>query len=583
VAEANYSAGPLSFRHRLAHLGGEGSVGVDFNDVEITSAGDVAVQVTCAIVVKDVGPAGGKIASIEWVAAESALVINKSLRLECESPPGDVLILPAGGPHDSPAAALTFVADVGAGKPLRLAFRTVHGFAGRPMGDAISISSPHADLFSAAALAKVQEIWSADLPARVFAPDERVALAWERCAYHVLAAMELGLPRIGAVNYPVLWLRDCALILRALDLIGRPDLARIGNDYLAPLCFTGGFGAEADAPGEGIWTLISHARITGDWEWAAGVFPHIRTRVGWLLKMLSAGGPVRAVTENRTTATRNTPAGSIVCLAAENGLIHGRMDWHWPDFYINCWAVAGLRLAAEAALRLGEASLSRQWGARAEEVDAAIAAHLLPRYGNPRDAIVAPHPTGALAGHQDALRQRFEPWYRSERLNADGSRRAEPLWTYFEAAQAHNALLLGLRDEAWVTLRGLLARPGPWDTGAFIEGRPDGWENLPFETGHDRRGWLDAQRAMGGNMPHNWTSAEMLCLIRDVFVQEEPGGLVLGAGVPREWMTPGARFGATKLPTDRGAVSYTITIASDGRPWIEYEGSQPYRLSLPHA
>jgi len=219
---------------------------------------------TCAIVVKDVGRAGGKIASIEWDAVESTLVINKSLRLVCERTPSEVLILPVDEQHDSPFAALTFVVDVTADRPFRLAFRTIHGFGGRPLGDGIPVDRPHAKLSTEAALAQSASGWRTDLPARVFAPDDRVALAWERCAYHILAAMELGLPRIGAVNYPVLWLRDCALVLRALDLIGRPDLARIGNDYLAPLYFTGGFGAEADAPGEGIWSLISHARITGD-------------------------------------------------------------------------------------------------------------------------------------------------------------------------------------------------------------------------------------------------------------------------------------------------------------------------------
>lgn len=581
IAEATYPAGPLRVRHRLTHLGGEGSVGVDFSVIEITCSQGASMM--CAIVVKDVGPAGGRIAGIDWIAAESALVVNQSLRLECESPPGDVLLLPADERHDSPVAALAFAAEVTPDRPFRLGFRTVHGFAGRPMGNAVPADRPHARLSSEAAIEQVASNWRSDLPARVFAPNERIATAWERCAYHILAAMELGLPRIGAVNYPLLWMRDCVLVLRSLDLIGRSDLARVGNDYLAPMCFSGGFGAEADAPGEGIWALVSHAHITGDWNWAGEVFPHIRKRVDWIIRMLEATGPIRFVTENRAATTRNTPAGSVVCLAAENGLIHGRMDWHWPDFYINCWAVAGLRLAAEAATRLGEASLSQQWLRRAQDVDYAIAAHLLSDYGNDRDPIVTPHPTGALFRHHDALRRQFERWYRAKRLSPDGSRLPERLWTYFEVAQAHNAMLLGLREEAWVNLRGLLAPTGCWDTSAFIEGRPDGLENLPFETGRDRRGWLDRQRALGGNMPHNWTSSEMLCLIRDVFVIEEAGGLTLGAGVPREWMAPGSRFGVRGLPTDCGAVSYAVTIDPDGQPQIDYHGPRPFRLALPHA
>lgn len=57
-------------------------------------------------------------------------------------------------------------------------------------------------------------------------------------------------------------------------------------------------------------------------------------------------------------------------------------------------------------------------------------------------------------------------------------------------------------------------------------------EILSCGYGECRRGWLDERSALGGNIPHNWIAAEIMYLIRDIFVTEEEGGLVLGRGVP---------------------------------------------------
>ena len=576
-----YAIGPLAIRHRLLHRGGEGAEGADFNAVEVEA--QHAASACVAILVRDIGPAGAQVTNMAWDAQTSTLTINQSLLLVCEQAPDEILVAPADGEWDSPAAALAFRLAVAPGRPFRLAFRTEHGFDERPFAARIPKQRPQAGVTVARAFAQASEAWQAALPARVIAPDARIPLAWERCAAHILAAMECGLPRIGAVNYPVLWLRDCVIVLRALDFMGRPDLARIGNDYLAPMLFSGGFGAESDAPGEGIWSLVSHARITGDWNWCREHYPLIRQRAEWIERMLTATGIIRTVTENRSPGCRNTPGGSILCLPAQNGLIHGRMDFHSPDFYINCWAVAGLRLASEAARRAGDAARDARWSALAQEVDARIARHLLPGYGNPRDAAVAPYPTGALHNHRAVLAEKIAAWYRANRVTPEQARKPEPLWTYFEAAQAHNAFLAGLREESWVSMQGMLAAGGTWDAGAFIEGTNTGWEVLPYGDGAQRRGWLHPARALGGNMPHNWTSAEVLAWIRDALVDEEGDGLVLGRGVPRAWMQPGARFGVTNMPTERGKVSYLATVQTDGTVQVDYDGPQPYRMDVPTA
>jgi hypothetical protein len=397
-----------------------------------------------------------------------------------------------------------------------------------------------------------------------------------------MAAKEAGLPRIGVVNYPIFWMRDGVIILRALDLIGRHDLARLGCDYLAPLDFSGGFGAESDAPGEGIWTLVCHAQMQPDPAWLRGVFPHIFRRIGWLQKMRTTAVPLRAMVENRTASTYHSPGSTILCLASQDGVIHGRMDFHSPDFFINCWALAGFRQAVWAAGQLGETQIASTWQAELEEYERVVYLHLLPQYGNERDPVVSPYPTQALSQspYHQALCQKFEQWYRANRLDATGKRQREALWTYFEAAQIHNAIQLGFKAEAWACLDGMLDDAcQPWNVAAWIEGAPGGNEMLPFHNTQGARGWLNPERAIAGNMPHNWTGGEMLALLRTIFVLEQDDGLVLGAGVPEAWLQPGSRFGINAMPTCYGPVSYTVTVDGGGKPVLAYKGPQNYQVS----
>lgn len=579
VVESTWSAdGKVRVASRLAHLGAEGSEGADFCSVELTATEEAAGELR--IVVRDIGPAGGKIDSLQWNGDGSTLTVNGSLRITMESKPESCEILDADGLHDSPMAVLRYPFVLAEGTSSNLSFKAGHGFANRQFGNELALLRPYADLSVSDGFECCKAQWQQAVPARVFSPDARIERVWQRECFHILSAMECGLPRIGAVNYPVFWIRDGVIVLRALDLMGRHDLARTGNEALSALLFSGGFGAEADAPGEGIWSLVSHARLTKDLKWLERIFPFIERRAEIIETMIAAEKPVRAVGENRIPFYMDTPGINLLCFPAVNGAIHGRMDWHTPDFFINCWAECGLRLAAEAAGLLGRDGKAREWAAAAHKLDGSISEGLLPRYGNDRDPIVTPYPTGALLRNQDAVREKFGAWYEANRLNPDGSWNAEPLWTYFEAAQIHNAMLLGFRDAAWAALDGMIAPQGTWDVSAFTEGSPGGGEAMPFSNGGAARGWLDPADAAGGNMPHNWTSAELVNLIRDIFVREEGGAIVLGTGVPDKWLVPGARFGVENMPTDFGPVSYTATVGGEGAVRLDYRGPDNYRLDL---
>jgi hypothetical protein len=575
VLKATYQAGPVKVEHELSHLGTEGSEGVDFNRIVLSST--QPADGTLLIVVRELGPAGGEIADISWFEDKQILQVNKNLQLTIETPKFTCSM----DKSTEKIAILSTPFSIRSTGTLCVTFKTEHGFDNRWFTPSIPKMLPFQGVSVDQGMEKVCHQWGDDLPARVFSPDPRLEQVWQTSAFHILNAMDTNLARIGAANYPIFWLRDGVIILRALDLMGRHDLARYGCDYISPLIFCGGFGAESDAPGEGIWTLVSHARLLQDDPWLREIFPTIKKRVDWLQRMIGATKTIRYVTENRTASTYNTPASSIVCLPAVDGVIHGRMDGHSPDFYINCWALVGLRQAAWAAQKLGEPEHTA-WSAEADRLEAAMAKVLLPQYGNERDPVVSPYPCGALTGaeHIEGLKRQFIAWYRVNRLDANGKRKPEQLWTYFEAAQIHNAFLLGFKDEAWVCLDGMLdGATSPWNISAWVEGPPGGGEQLPFGNNVSGKGWLRKEKSIAGNMPHNWTSGEVINMIRDIYVIEENGRLVLGKGVPTAWLVPGSRFGVSQMPTDLGMVSYTVDVGADGVACLDYHGPENYSIA----
>lgn len=549
-SHAAWSAGGCAIAHEVRfHRQAGAAAGSDLHRVRASRARRIW------LVLRGPGPAGSAIAAPRWEAERGELHAG-----------GAVLVLP-----QAPASATVgedaavFAIDLPDGGEAR--FHVRHPGAPEPPSDA----------WERAAAA-----WAGDLPARIRAPDPRVARGWELCAWHLLAAMERGLPRIGAVNYPGFWMRDGVIILRALDLLGRHDLARAGCDWLAPIDHAGGFGAESDGPGEGAWALARHGAITRDRAWLAANAHHIERRAGIIAAMRTTLVPLRAVAVDRMPQYLWDPRADLLCGAADDGLVRCRMDWHEPAFYGNAWCAAGLRAAAAAASARDDAAASAAWTGQAADLEGRMAQRLLPRYGNERDPACAPWPTAALAG-EPRLASALAAWYRGHRIDAAGRRMPEPLWSYFEAAQAHNAMLCGLRDEGWASLSGMLAPDAPgWDVLAFGEGRPAGTEVLPFGSPRQARGWV-GQAAGHGNMPHNWTNAEVLAALRDSFVREDGEGLVIGSGVPRGWLTPGAEIAAERMPTDHGPVSFTLRVRDDRTVDADVRGEPGlrWRLDLP--
>lgn len=567
---STWNAADRTVTTEIATLSGEGSEGCDFLRVGLSSGTAPAIV---HVVVRGEGPAGGPLRNLTQDRWTGAVSTDGGTRL---TPGTELAGFQVRYTPDGDAIAILTLTEVNAGQSWTGGMRVEHAFQTHPGGDLLPLKRPYADVTVDKGFLEARERWDSATPAKVYAPNPSVERSWTAHASHLLANAETGIPRIGVVDYPVLWVRDSTIQIRALDNLGRHDLARSACDHLAPLIFSGGFGAEADAPGQGIWALVTHAESTGDRSWLASVYPDIQRRVQWLDRMRTTTTPLYAPSSNRMPKYLASPAINLVCLPAENGLIQGRMDWQYPLFYINAWAVAGYRYAARAAALLDNQRAASTLNATASELDERLTRTLLSTYSNERDTIVTPYPTEAGVPASGELRGRFESWFKTNRIDKSGNRIPEPLWSYFEAAQAHNALLMGLNDVAWTIIEPLLTGPGPWHLHVFGEGQPEGNESAPFGGLERSRGWLSAGTAGNGNMPHGWTSAEMINLIRAIFVREDLDRLVLGPGVPASWWAPRATFGVRDFPTKFGPLTFRA-VARPGRTWrYEVHSGQPW-------
>lgn len=541
---------------KLFHLGGYGASGVDFFEAKIEAHKN---GLFVAIAFAEEGPAGGEIKNIKEI--KHGLEIN-DVKIIFEDLPDKIIIK-----EDNKSAYAIFNIEKNI---IKIKFRTVHSFADRVFYVKTANGYDTID-FQKAKETAVSE-WSKNFKTELNCPDKRIQKTYKNSLFHILSAMETGLPRISQWNYPVFWIRDCVIVLKALEQAGRSDLTRISCDYLSSLFFNGGFGGESDNPGEGIWALAGHYYYTKDKEWLKSIFPDICKRVDWLKKMLSAVQPIFRSSDARSVFGIAQPGANVICLENNNGLVHGKMDWHSPDFYINCWCFCGLNEASKLAEALDKRELSLEWGQIASDIKEKISSVLLPHIDNERDACVTPYPSNIYGVNDENFKNWFHQWYKRNRLDSNNNRKPENFWTYFEAAQIHNAYLLGYVEDAWKVLDGFLDDPRFGEMNIYLEGGYGNSETLPYNNAPDKKGWLK-EGATGANMPHNWTTAEAFNMLRDMFVREDIDNnrLLLANCVPEIWRKPGNTFGVKNMPTMFGEVSYIIKFKENGEYNIDVD------------
>ncbi len=409
---------------------------------------------------------------------------------------------------------------------------------------------------------KLLDVVDLDVPERAFHDAFLAGLG------HMLTAMVGDQARIAPFAYPLPWLRDSAYIIRCLDLAGLHDVAHAATEYCARNDFFGGFGAEGDAPGQGIWVLVEHYRLTGDTVWLASVYPDIRRKCDWIVRMRHTDRPLQITVDTPVLAfTHAERASGVICLAARDGVIMGAMDHGIAHAvgWVNHWALCGLRAAADAARALGHPEDAAAYDAERSALWASLRAYAEATpafFAQERTVNSVLWPTLAWTEASDRARQGFDAWWRENRGREDGYR-PEPYWLYFEFAQAHNALLFGERERAWQVVEYRLRHqdlPG-------LYGWREGGDGVGTENVIHGVTLIDQLRGcqrVDSITPHGWSQAELWLLQRALLVEEWDNGLLLFAGVPAHWLEPGGRVAFRGFPTWYGRVSAEIQVDDAG-------------------
>lgn len=383
------------------------------------------------------------------------------------------------------------------------------------------------------------------------------------------------------INYPVAWQRDGAYVVVALARVGRGATAQRLAKQIRDVDFFGGYGAESDAPGLGIWALSEIATLAGDGGELHEQWADIVRKAAIIEDMLSAPYAIyKDFTGPLVPTIANQPwnAVSRVAERAEDGLIQGRIGSRRSIFYINAISYLGLVRAARIATSLGETQYADRWNAAAESLRKAwigkfaeggrLAAGEVPvgqkirAFGRRQLGLINDDdwydrlwispiwPSRIGTDVTEQVSKWLEARWESRRLSGGGFK-TPPLWTYFDIAEAHQWLELGDRAKVWAILEWFWKnQPAPglyqWWAGSSEENSLGRWDQV--------RGWVNPPYAL----PHYWTAAEMLLLQLDMLVSWRQDSsnytLTIGGGVPDAWVAH--RLSVRNVPIPGGRVSW---------------------------
>jgi len=348
----------------------------------------------------------------------------------------------------------------------------------------------------------------------------------------------------GPYTYRRFWFRDACLIAHALLCCGYTERARAAlARFPARQGATGYFQSqegEWDSNGQVLWIFERFAALTGEVlppEWLDAVERGVR----WIARKRLSGDAGEGI-------AGLLPAG----FSAEH---LGPNDYYyWDDW----WAIAGLRGAARVLADGGRDRAARRAANEAASlraaVDASLASLSTPRCrggipaapGRRMDAgavgsLVADYPLHETGPGDHAIMATAE-YLIAHSFHEGGffqNMIHSGINAYLTLAIAQTLLRAGQAHRAWPLIRtvGELASPtGQWP-----------------EAIHPRTGG-----GCMGDGHHVWASAEWAMAIRALFVRAEGDTLVIGSGLPPEWLDAGRwlRFGPT--PTDWGPVSVAI-------------------------
>jgi hypothetical protein len=380
---------------------------------------------------------------------------------------------------------------------------------------------------------------------------------------HILIDRDGPALQPGPRRYTRSWIRDGAVMAAALLRFGLGREAGEFIDWYAqfqaedgnvPCCVDRqgvDWLAEHDSHGEFIFAVAEVWRFGGDRARLEALWPAVCKAVAYLERLRA-----ERLTPQYQDQERRACHGLLPESVSHEGYLAHPVHSYWDDF----WALRGFKDAADLAEVLGDTEHAERFARLRDDFGATLHVSLdrvmeergldfLPASvewadADPSATAVAltlvdeSHRLPAAVMHQtfELFMQRFRALHGPDPL----------FWTNYTAYEIRIAgalIRLGRRAEAHELLRFHLA-----------ERRPAVWNQWPEIT------WRDP-KAPGhqGDLPHAWIGAEYCLVFRDLFVHEREAdrSLVIGAGLPAEWLASG-EIRVRRLPTVYGLLDLDV-------------------------
>lgn len=390
------------------------------------------------------------------------------------------------------------------------------------------VAAPHA-------LVEASKKWdqTAEKAARLNIPDGHFQFLYETAVRTVI----LHSPKEvypGPYTYRRFWFRDAAFILHAMLCVGLKDRVKQTLNIFPERQTAAGYyfsqKGEWDSNGEALWILRRFCELSAQ-----------APEVGWQRSIYRGGNWI---------ARKRLAAGTS---AAHAGLMPpgfsaehlGPNDYYyWDDF----WGVEGLRAAAFLAGRYGDKARQEYFLAEAGDLLRCIEESLERAAGSLGCAAMPASPyrrldSGAIGSLVAGYPLRVWPAEDKRLLEtADFLMRNCLIKGGFFQDMIHS----GINPYLTLHIAQVLLRAG--DCRYFDLMRTVA--QLASPTGQ----WPEAvhPHTGGGCMgdgQHVWAAAEWLMMVRNCFIREEEDRLILGSGIPREWVREGTvSFGPAPTP-----------------------------------
>lgn len=387
-------------------------------------------------------------------------------------------------------------------------------------------------------------------------PDSRWSEIFDQSMYSLLSLSPKEVYP-GPYTYKRFWFRDAAFMIHSLLVTGHTERAKRAIECFFSRQLSSGYfrsqEGEWDSNGQVLWILLRYCELTGETppsKW----FDPICRGANWIINK-------RIKNEKGSLHYGLLPAG----FSAEH---LGPNDYYyWDDF----WGVAGLEAATELMSLYGRSDLSARFLTEAKLFREALIKSLDQVTGLLGQSSIPASPyrrmdSGAIgsivAGYPLQLFSPTDPNligtinFLLEHCTVNGAFFQDMIHSGINPyLTLHLAqVLLRANDDRFFDLMTKVADCAT-STGQWPEAIH------PFTGG-----------GCMGDGQHGWASAEWIMMVRSCFLREEGKELVVGSGIPKQWLRPNAELSFGPTATPFGPARVTVTVSPEGNPTLQCKG-----------